>query len=113
MSNQELRRQTIASRLRMAREFAGLTQGQVAKRLGYHRPTVSEIEAGRRKVAAEELSMFCDLYGVNLPWIAGEDTEDTASYKVRLAARELEKLEDEDLDRLLQLIQALKTSGDK
>lgn len=112
MSNQELLRRTIASRLRMARELAGLTQGQVAKRLGYHRPTVSEIEAGRRKVAAEELSVFCDLYGVNVPWITGEDSQEPTSYKAKLAARELNKLKDEDLDRLLQLIQALKTSED-
>ena len=112
MSEQELLRRTIASRLRMARELAGLTQGQVAKRLGYHRPTVSEIEAGRRKVAAEELSVFCDLYGVNVPWITGEDTQDTSSYRAKLVARELDKLKDEDLDRLLQLIQALKTSED-
>lgn len=112
MKKQELLRQTIASRLRLAREMAGLTQGQVAKHLGWHRPTVSEIEAGRRKVAAEELSVFSDLYGVNVPWITGEEGSDLTSDKARLAARELSKLRDEDLDRLLQLIQALKTSED-
>ncbi len=112
MSDQDLLRRNIASRLRMARELAGLTQGQVAKRLRYHRPTVSEIEAGRRRVTAEELTMFCELYGVNVHWITGEDTQDTASFKAKLAARELDKLKDEDLDRLLQLIQSLKTSED-
>ena len=110
MSDQDLLRRNIASRLRMARELSGLTQGQVATRLGYHRPTVSEIEAGRRKVAAEELYAFCDLYGVNVPWITGEASQDTTSYKAKLAARELNKLNEEDLDRLIQLIQALKTS---
>ena len=45
----------IAGRLRLARETAGLSQGQAAKRLGLHRPTVSEIEAGRRRVTAEEV----------------------------------------------------------
>ena len=54
---------TIAERLRSAREVAGLTQGQAAKLLGLHRPTVSEIEAGRRKVSAEELGQFGDIYG--------------------------------------------------
>ena len=112
MKEQEQLRQAIASRLRLARKMAGLSQGQVAKCLGWHRPTVSEIEAGRRRVAAEELTVLSDLYGVNVPWITGEDGSDHTSDKARLAARELEKLRDEDLDRLLQLIQALKTSED-
>jgi transcriptional regulator with XRE-family HTH domain len=112
MSNEELSRQAIAARLRLAREMGGLTQGQVAKSLGWHRPTVSEMEAGRRKVSAEELSTLAELYGVNVPWIVGEEAEsDTASDRAKLAARELSKLKDEDLDRLLQLIRALKTSG--
>ena len=112
MSDPELSRQAIASRLRLAREMAGLTQGQVAKSLGWHRPTVSEVEAGRRKVSAEELSTLAELYGVNLPWIVGREEETgTASDRAKLAARELSKLNDEDLDRLLQLIHALKTSG--
>lgn len=112
MNDQELFRQAIASRLRLAREMAGLTQGQVAKSLGWHRPTVSEIEAGRRKVSAEELSILAELYGVNVPWIIGEEEESgAASDRAKLAARELSKLKDEDLDRLLQLIRALKASG--
>ncbi len=112
MSDQEIFRQVIASRLRLAREMAGLTQSQVAKSLGWHRPTVSEIEAGRRKISAEELSILAELYGVNVPWIVGEEKEsDSTSDRAKLAARELSKLKDEDLDRLLQLIRALKTSG--
>ena len=111
MSEQEPFRQAIAARLRLAREMAGLTQGQVAKSRGWHRPTVSEIEAGRRKVSAEEVSMLAELYGVNVPWIVGEEEESSlASDRAKLAARELSKLKDEDLDRLLHLIRALKTS---
>ena len=110
MNAQGSLRQGIASRLRLAREMAGLTQGQVANSLGWHRPTVSEIEAGRRRVLAEELSSLAELYGVNIPWIIGEGAADTMSDRARLAARELSKLKDEDLDRLLQLIQALKAS---
>src|SRR3972149_12058394 len=102
MSEQEPFRQAIAARLRLAREMAGLTQGQVAKSRGWHRPTVSEIEAGRRKVSAEEVSMLAELYGVNVPWIVGEEEESNlASDREKLAARELGKLKGEDLDRTL------------
>ena len=112
MSDQDVLRQAIASRLRLARELAGLTQSQVAKRLGWHRPTVSEIEAGRRRVPAEELSVLAEIYGVQVPWIVGEDGgSEPASDRAKLAARELSKLKGEDLDRLLRLIQALKTTG--
>ncbi len=113
MSKESASRENIASRLRLAREMAGLTQGQVAKNLGWHRPTVSEIEAGRRKVSAEEAFKLAELYGVNLPWVVGErETSPVANDRVELAARELGKLKEEDLDRLLQLIKALKTSED-
>ena len=56
MNTNEHKRQIIASRVREARRLAGLSQGQVAKMLGLQRPSVSEIEAGNRAVAAEELS---------------------------------------------------------
>ena len=40
---------SVAERLRLAREQAGLSQGQVAKLLDLHRPTISEIEVTRRE----------------------------------------------------------------
>ena len=109
MSGHAATRQSIASHLRLAREMAGLTQGQVAKNLGWHRPTVSEIEAGRRRVSAEELATLAELFGVDVAWIVGEDSP-SSSARATLAARELSKLRDEDLDRLLSLIRSLKTS---
>ena len=112
MNEHEKRRKAIASRLRLSREMAGLTQGQVAKSLEWHRPTVSEIEAGRRRVSAEELATLAEMYGVNVPWIVGEENEESseAADRVKLAARELSKLREEDLDRVLQLVQALRAS---
>ena len=110
MSNVEASRQAIASRLRLGREMAGLTQGQVAKIRGWHRPTVSEIEAGRRRVSAEELTSLAELYGVSVSWIVEDEEDSLSSARARLAARELGKLRDEDLDRLLELIRSLRTS---
>ena len=112
MSEHEEKRKVIASRLRLSREMAGLTQSQVAKNLDWHRPTVSEIEAGRRRVSVEELTTLAEMYGVSVPWVVGEDDEDSslAADRVKLAARELSKLRERDLDRVLQLIQALRVS---
>ena len=112
MTEHQDKRRAIASRLRLSREMAGLTQGQVAKSFDWHRPTVSEIEAGRRRVSAEELATLAEMYGVNTPWIVGEGDEDSslAADRVKLAARELSKLREEDLERVLQLVQALRAS---
>jgi transcriptional regulator with XRE-family HTH domain len=103
---------TIGDRLRMAREQAGLSQGQVARLIDKHRPTISEIEAGRRKVSSEELTQFAKLYDVSLDWLAGgadvDDAEDVD--RLKLAARELAKLDPSDLDRVLNLLRTLKRS---
>ena len=104
------KKQIIANRLREARKMAGLTQGQVAKKMDMHRPTVSEIEAGHRSVTAEELTRFADLYDVSVSWLAGEGAEklDPHDDRVQLAFRELEKLKPEDLDKLLRALAAMR-----
>ena len=112
MNERNALRQDMAGRLRLARDMAGLSQGQVARQLGWHRPTVSEIEAGRRRVQTEELTVLAELYGVRVPWIIGVDNDEAVSDRVTLAARELGKLNDEDLERLLRLIRSLKTFAD-
>jgi transcriptional regulator with XRE-family HTH domain len=104
-------RAQIAGRLRLAREAAGLSQGQVAKHLDLHRPTISEIEAGRRRVSAEEIASFAILYGVDVNWLTeGSDSPNTGTERIMLAARHLSKLKDQDLDRLLELLQMLRGS---
>lgn len=108
-------RAQIASRLRAAREAAGLSQGQVAKLMGFHRPTVSEMEAGRRRVSADELTKLAEIYGVSIEWIASKkaDEKDPMDEKISLAARELSKMKDADLERLMSLIRMLRKSERK
>jgi transcriptional regulator with XRE-family HTH domain len=100
----------LGARLRLAREQAGLSQGQVAKLMKVHRPTISEIEAGHRRVHAEELPEFAKHYHVSVRWLLGEEGagEDLHESKVRLAARELAKLKKDDLDRVMNLLSSLR-----
>jgi transcriptional regulator with XRE-family HTH domain len=102
---------SVADRLREARESSGLTQGQVAKKMELHRPTISEIEAGRRKVSAQELEQFAKLYGVSLDWIINGSTNQSVDDRVLLAARELSKMSDADLERLMKTLSMLRKSG--
>jgi transcriptional regulator with XRE-family HTH domain len=111
MTDQALdKRAQLAVRLREARKLAGLSQGQVAKLLGLHRPSVSEMEAGNRRVSSEELAQLAELYDVSVGWLLGEvaDTLDISDPKLQLAARELSKLKPEDLERLLKLLAAMR-----
>lgn len=119
MSEKSPKSEAISARLRLAREQAGLSQGQVALKLNLHRPSISEIEAGRRKVSADELGAFAEIYGVDVSWLACADqgTSDLdqdriQQDRIQLAARELAKLTPEDLSRLLQLLSALKKRED-
>jgi transcriptional regulator with XRE-family HTH domain len=106
-------KQDVASRLREARALSGLSQAQVAAKLNFHRPTISEIEAGRRSVPAEELKQFAELYGVTVSWLVGEqsDAKKDGAENLLMAARELGKIREEDLDRLLRVIRMVRTSS--
>jgi transcriptional regulator with XRE-family HTH domain len=106
----ETKRALIAARLREARKLAGVSQGQVAKLMGLHRPAVSEIEAGNRRVSADELAQFAKQYDVSVSWLLAEapDQLEPDDPKLQLAARELSKLKPDDLERLLRLLAAMR-----
>jgi transcriptional regulator with XRE-family HTH domain len=100
----------IAARLKDARILAGLSQGQIATKMGLHRPTISEIELGNRNVTAEEIVEFAKHYDVSVEWILSKDTAESENQanKVKLAARELEKLGQKDLDRIMAVLSAIR-----
>lgn len=106
-------KELLASRLRVAREMAGLSQAQVAKKLGLHRPSVSEIEAGRRSVSADELLRLADLYGVTVSWLAQADKESPEDARIQLAARELARLKPKDVEKLLKVLAAMRDTEDE
>lgn len=109
MTNSDNERNIVASRLRTAREMAGLSQAQVAKILGLHRPSVSEMEAGRRKVSVGELTELAEIYSVDMKWLAGSTPDATnEDERIQFAARQLAKLKDNDLDKVLNLLRALR-----
>lgn len=113
-NNTNTPRSAISERLREARKAAGLSQGQVAKLLKMHRPTISEIEAGNRRVPSEELVKFAETYDVTVSWLLGETAEqlELTDPRLQLAARELNKLKPDDLDRLLRLLASMRNSDE-
>jgi transcriptional regulator with XRE-family HTH domain len=110
MNHETTKKQIIANRLAEARKMAGLSQGQVARMMGLHRPTISEIEAGHRNVTATEIAQFAEIYDVAVNWLMGEGAEklDLQSDRLQLAFRELQKLKADDLDKLMKVLAALR-----
>jgi transcriptional regulator with XRE-family HTH domain len=109
--NDETHPVAIGERLRWAREQAGLTQSQIARMLKYHRPTISQIEAGQRGVRPDEIARFATLYCVQEAWIIHGETGIAANQdaRVEIAARELAKLRKHDLDTILKVIKVMRS----
>jgi transcriptional regulator with XRE-family HTH domain len=57
--------------LEEASEPAGLTQAEVAKRLGETQTFVSKCERGERRIDVMELRMFCQAFGLTLKQFVG------------------------------------------
>ncbi len=58
----------VLQRLRSARLEAGLTQVQVADKLGHHQSYISKIESAERRVDVVELKRIAKLYGKSLEY---------------------------------------------
>jgi transcriptional regulator with XRE-family HTH domain len=110
MTENDILRKIIASRLAIARERAGLSQAYVAKELKLPRPSISEIESGRRRVSVEEMVVFADLYQVDINWLSGQgvDKADPLRDKLLLAARHVANLKSEDIEKVIDLLTSLK-----
>jgi transcriptional regulator with XRE-family HTH domain len=57
--------------LREARERAGLTQEELARKIGETQTFVSKCERGERRVDVIELRAFCHAFGLNLKQFVG------------------------------------------
>ena len=75
------------ARLAHARRTVGLSQGQLANLMEFHRPTISEVEAGNRRVSAEELGQFAEHLDVSVGWLVGEAADGTSAINAARALR--------------------------
>ena len=89
-------------RLKAARKYLKLSQEFVARQMNLSRPTISAIEAGQRKVTADELARFSKLYGVSVEELMYGKTSDDAN--VEMFARAFSELSDIDQKEIMNLI---------
>jgi Zn-dependent peptidase ImmA (M78 family)/transcriptional regulator with XRE-family HTH domain len=78
--------QEMGRRLRAARESCGLTQEDVARRLGVSRPTVAQIELGNRAITTIELDKLAYLFGRDIQEFLAEDFEEEDALAVLFRA---------------------------
>ena len=91
----------IGIKLKKAREYLNLTQEQVANILNLGRDAILRIEKGTRKVSAEELSNFSQLYKISMEELV--DNHDILNNE-QVYARGFSKLSKEDQKEILNLI---------
>ncbi|MCP5150324.1 MAG: helix-turn-helix transcriptional regulator [Ectothiorhodospiraceae bacterium] len=67
---------TVGSRIRLAREAAGITARDLARQLGVRLRTLQDWEAGRAEPRANRITTLAGLLNVPLAWLlAGRDTD--------------------------------------
>lgn len=105
MKNEDLNAQ-IGSRLKFAREQAGMSQAQLAKELGYESATaVSLIESGERKVKAEDVQKAAEILHCDAAFLLGQETQ---APDIKVALRADKELSDQDKDALMHFIDLAK-----
>ena len=100
-SREAIQRKRLGERLRETRRYLGLKQEEVAARLGIPRTALSDIENGRRRVEALELTRLAELYQQHVGYFTGEDADAAAlPPDVAHIAREATSLSEQDRKEL-------------
>jgi transcriptional regulator with XRE-family HTH domain len=109
--NSAERWQRIGARLREAREFMAFSQADIADVLGVSRPTVSAIEAGRRRVTGLELKVLAGLYQRTYDYLVGEDVEIQDDETITAIYRASRGLSERDRQQVREFAEYLRSKG--
>ena len=92
----------LYERIKEARTELHLSQDYVAKFLGVNRTAIVEIESGKRKVSADELGKFSELFQIPADELLnGRSTE----MPIQMFARRFGALDEADQQEILNLIE--------
>jgi transcriptional regulator with XRE-family HTH domain len=87
MSESSSRSEVFCNRLRAAREYRGLTQGELAQKTGLQPSAVSHFETGVRKPSFDNLRLLADKLDVTTDYLLGR----VAEFKELAGADELHR----------------------
>ncbi|NUZ07894.1 helix-turn-helix domain-containing protein [Piscinibacter koreensis] len=103
-------------RLRTAREYRGLTQGQLAERANLQPSAISHFETGARKPSFDNLRLLADTLDVTTDYLLGRVEEFKSLAGADKLHRHYENLQQEDrkfADELITLLASKAKSKDK
>jgi transcriptional regulator with XRE-family HTH domain len=107
-NNEKKKYMEIGDRIKTARDKEGLTQGELAKALGYSSPTfISLIEAGERKVRVDDLEKIARILHREVQYFINGQTS-VSPPNFRMALRADKDLDEDDVRRVESLVDALK-----
>jgi transcriptional regulator with XRE-family HTH domain len=78
--------QLLGTRIRQARKSAGLSQSQLASKIGAHVTSVSDWERGRNAPSARHLLSIAQATGKSIEHFDGEDDGEESDIAATLAA---------------------------
>ena len=91
----------INERIKNFRNRLHLSQEYVANFLGINRATYTQMENGKRKITAEDISRLSELFGVTADALLNENK---ISRSATVFARSFEKLDENDQAEIMNLI---------
>ncbi|MDE0628613.1 MAG: helix-turn-helix transcriptional regulator [Bryobacterales bacterium] len=109
MNDEHTTHDTLAARLKEAREYCGFSQEEVAHHLSVPRTAISHIENGSRRVSALELPRLAKLYQTSMESLTGQDQEGPEPESVRMVARAAADLSETDRAEVLRFVQFLRS----
>lgn len=91
----------LGIRLKKLREKTTFTQDEIARMLGVNRLVITNIENGSRKITADELYFFSQIYGLTMEELyTGEDREKN----IAKFSRKFNELSDQSQKEVLDFI---------
>lgn len=109
MINKKTRSQFIGERIRSARQAAGLSQKELAEKIGFESATaISLIEAGERKIGVVEMEKITKILERDIKYFLGEESE---KVNVRTALR-AEEINEDDRKAILHILEMAKNRYD-
>lgn len=73
MNEKAIRKRSIAQAMKNARSYMGLTQAQVAEKLGITYQAVSNYERGINSIESDVLAKMCKIYYIDVSFVLSED----------------------------------------
>lgn len=108
-SNESHEGMELAERIRVERNYVGLSQADVAQALGIPRAAVSALETGKRRVSGLELGRMAALFGTSVDRLLGRELP--ADETVTALFRATDALSETDKEQVLRFAEFLRGAG--